>query len=491
MKVSIKTKITLMVALFAMFIVGTSWVLCKHFIKGFFVMEAKQDLIEAYDVCNEVFAESEDGIVFDSDFYNKMGKSADLVIIVYNKETNSVYTSIRLDGDMVDVFRRLMNDMQSVNDRHINAPGQYVINRNHDSTLGKDYYDLIGQLDNGNMIIIRSPIERIDSTMDILAKIFIWIAVGLIVFGSIFMLVFSNIFSSPIKRLSIAARQMAELDFDVKVPIYSKDEIGELSTCMNDMSSKLELTISELKSANARLERDIEDREKLDDMRKEFLSHVSHELKTPIALIQGYAEGLKDNLFDDEESKNYYTDVIIDEAGKMNALVKKLMALNEIEFGEAPLNIERFELVQFIKDILASSKILIDDAEARVIFEEEGRKYVWADEYMIEEVFTNYLTNAIHYVKPGGIIKVYFEQVGTDIRVNVYNEGDTIADEDINNLFEKFYKADKARTREYGGSGIGLSIVAATMKAHNKNYGVYNVSDGVVFYFDLDANMPC
>ena len=82
-----------------------------------------------------------------------------------------------------------------------------------------------------------------------------------------------------------------------------------------------------------------------------------------------------------------------------------------------------------------------------------------------------------------------FERVGTDVRVSVYNSGNKIADEDIDKLFIKFYKADKARTRDYGGSGIGLSIVAATMDAHGKKYGVYNVDDGVVFYFDLDANM--
>jgi len=116
---------------------------------------------------------------------------------------------------------------------------------------------------------------------------------------------------------------------------------------------------------------------------------------------------------------------------------------------------------------------------------------VWADEYMMEEVMTNYLTNAIHYVTPGGIIKIYFVHMGNDIRVCVYNQGENIPNEDIDKIFVKFYKVDKARTREYGGNGIGLSIVAASMKAHGKKYGAFNVLDGVVFYFDLDANMPC
>ena len=134
---------------------------------------------------------------------------------------------------------------------------------------------------------------------------------------------------------------------------------------------------------------------------------------------------------------------------------------------------------------------MIEEVGAEVDFKEQAPVYVWADEYMIEEVFTNYLINAVHYVNKGGKIKISFERIETDIRVNVYNEGSPIAPEDIDKLFIKFYKSDKARTREYGGNGIGLSIVAATMQAHGKKYGVYNSDDGVVFYFDLDANMPC
>ncbi|MGN0368742.1 MAG: sensor histidine kinase, partial [Wujia sp.] len=133
--------------------------------------------------------------------------------------------------------------------------------------------------------------------------------------------------------------------------------------------------------------------------------------------------------------------------------------------------------------------ILAQEKNAEILCEIEKPIYVWADEYMIERVFTNYISNAIHYVRPGGVIRIYVERMGQDVRVNVYNQGDWIADEDIDRVFEKFYKADKARTREYGGNGIGLSIVAATMRAHGKAYGVKNVADGVTFFFDLDANV--
>jgi signal transduction histidine kinase len=368
--------------------------------------------------------------------------------------------------------------------------GSYEITQNHDSLINADYYDLIGVLDNGMVIVVRSPVARIQSALKVIISVFNYIMIGLIIFSSMFVLALSSVFTTPLKRLSHAAKKMTELDFDVKVPVVTKDEIGELSSYMNAMSWRLQQTISELKAANIKLQKEIDNKQQIDDMRKEFLSHVSHELKTPIALIQGYAEGLKD-MADDEESREFYTDVIIDEAQKMNIMVKKLLDLNEIEFGTEPLKIERFELVGFISQIISTSQILTDNSNAVIEFNEQPPVYVWADEYMIEEVFTNLLTNAIHYVKPDGIIRISLEKKDGDVRVSVYNQGNQIADEDIDKLFIKFYKADKARTREYGGSGIGLSIVAATMDAHGKKYGVYNVEDGVVFYFDLDANIPC
>ena len=266
------------------------------------------------------------------------------------------------------------------------------------------------------------------------------------------------------------------------------DELEELGHSMNQLSEKLETTIADLKTANLELQKDIEKKEQIDEMRKEFLSHVSHELKTPIALIQGYAEGLKENISDDEESKDFYCEVIADEAQKMNTMVKKLLTLNQIEFGNNQLNMQRFDLTQMIRNKIASTQILFLKKNNQVIFEEEGPDYVWADEFMIEEVFSNYLSNALNHAAQDGAIRIWYENRGDDLRIHVYNDGKQIPEKDLEKLWIKFYKVDKARTREYGGSGIGLSIVAATMNAHGKEFGVRNEEHGVDFYFDLDCS---
>ncbi len=254
----------------------------------------------------------------------------------------------------------------------------------------------------------------------------------------------------------------------------------------NRMSTQLENTISELKSANNELQRDIEDKIKIDKMRKEFLDNVSHELKTPIALIQGYAEGLKENISDDPESREFYCDVIMDEASKMNKLVKNLLTLNQLESGKDAVVMERFDIVSLIRGVLQTMDIMIGQKKAKVIFDEQKPIYVWADEFKTEEVVTNYVSNALNHLDGDRQIEIKLVDEDSRVKVTVFNNGTPIPEADIPNLWNKFYKVDKARTREYGGSGIGLSIVKAIMESMNQEYGVQNFDNGVEFWFTLD-----
>jgi len=280
---------------------------------------------------------------------------------------------------------------------------------------------------------------------------------------------------------------MSDLNFEIKYPVTTNDEIGELGGSINILSEKLEKTFTELKNANNELLTDIQNKIQIDEMRKDFLSNVTHELKTPIALIQGYAEGLSDNINEDADSREFYCEVIIDEAKKMNQMVKKLLSLNQIESGNNQVNIERFDLVALIRSVLSSTEILFQQKEILLHFEHTDPVYVWSDEYMTEEVVTNFISNALNHVEGAKIIEIKLIQHDEVVRVAVYNTGAKIPEEDIENIWIKFYKVDKARTREYGGSGIGLSIVKAIMTSLNQKYGVINHDAGVEFWFELDA----
>ena len=213
---------------------------------------------------------------------------------------------------------------------------------------------------------------------------------------------------------------------------------------------------------------------------------MSHELKTPIALIQGYAEGLTEGMAEDEDSRNYYCEVIMDEANKMNKMVKQLLTLTALEFGNDMPVLERFDIVALIKGILSSANILLQQHEARVEFDSSQSIFVTADEFKIEEVVTNYLNNALNHLEGEKRIQIRVEEQEREVRVTVFNTGNHIPQEDLGNLWTKFYKVDKARTRAYGGSGIGLSIVKAIMDSHHKECGVANVEGGVEFWFTLE-----
>ena len=366
----------------------------------------------------------------------------------------------------------------------------YVIQRQTDDRLHAEYLVMLGILKDGSYIYMRTPLESIRESAAITNEFFLMES-GVAILLSVLVIIFmSRSISKPIRSLSDISRRMTELDFEAR---YQGDrhvsrELEELGQSMNDLSYKLEDTISELKSANVQLQRDIEKKEQIDEMRKDFLSNVSHELKTPLALIQGYAEGLKECVNDDAESRAFYCDVIIDESDKMNQMVKKLLTLNQLEFGNEKVEMVRFDIVELIRGVIQSASIIAGQKGIEIHFSYEKPVYVWGEEFKVEEVITNYLTNAINHAEGERRIDVTLEERERVVRISVFNTGATIPEEDLDKIWIKFYKVDKARTREYGGSGIGLSIVKAIMDSFHQQCGVINHENGVEFWMELESN---
>ena len=372
----------------------------------------------------------------------------------------------------------------------ISSNDKYTLQKVYDERLGDYYPEIWGTLDNGYSIILRTPIQGIKDNVNISTTLIKYVGGAILVVGIISAFVVSTYITRPIKQLSDIAERMSEMDFDARYEGSDKGEIGLLGKSMNNMSEKLEHNIAELKKANLELKKDIDKKEKLEIMRTDFLSNVSHELKTPIALIQGYAEGLKEGITDDPESMEFYCDVIMDEANKMNTMVKRLLTLNQIEFGNDEPDMERFNINELIASVVDANAIRAGQKNMSIVFDNRNEQnFVWADEYKTEEVLTNYISNALNHCDGKQAIEVRTSKSedGATITVTVYNSGRNIAEEDLERIWEKFYKTDKARTREYGGNGIGLSIVKAIMESMGQEYGVRNVSDGVEFWFTLDC----
>lgn len=400
-----------------------------------------------------------------------------------------MYSSINSGGDSESEKENMYYDYINAqrDSEVIKRTDNYIIQKLYVSRLGTDYLYLSGQLNNGDILLLRTSYETINDSVNMSNRFILYISIIMLTAGIFVLLLITQRFTEPITKLSHIAMRMAGLNFDTKYEGTSDDEIGELGNSINYLSENLEKTLGELKSANLQLKKEIDKKEEIDKMRREFLSNVSHELKTPIALIQGYAEGLQENVSDDEESRQFYCEVIVDEANKMNNLVKKLLDLNQLEFGQSHVDMEHFNVVDVIQSHIDNADILFKQKNVTVTLNTEPEVYVWADEYMVEEIFNNYLSNALNHVD--GENKIAIDVVKKDdiVRITVFNTGEHIPEEDIHMIWDKFYKVDKARTREYGGSGVGLSIVKASMELLGQKYGVLNRENGVAFWFELDA----
>lgn len=361
----------------------------------------------------------------------------------------------------------------------------YTLEVNRDMDM--DYLDMWGMLDNNNVFLIRLPMAGISDSIQISNMFYLYTGMIVVAISILAIWFLSQRLTKPLEELTDISIRMSNLDFNAKYESGGEDEIGVLGQNFNKMSKELEQTISELKTANNELQKDIEKKERIDDMRKEFLSNVSHELKTPIALIQGYAEGLKECINDEAESRDFYCEVIIDEAAKMNNMVKKLLTLNQLEFGNDQISMECFDLTELVRGVVNSAQLLADQKDAQILFVQDTSVYVWGDEFKIEEVVTNYVSNAINHIDGERKIEIKMQRREGHIRLSVFNTGKPIPEEDIDKIWIKFYKVDKARTREYGGSGIGLSIVKAIMESMNQKFGVKNYENGVEFWFELEC----
>ncbi|SFK97223.1 Signal transduction histidine kinase [Lachnospiraceae bacterium KH1T2] len=493
------------------------WIINTLFLEKYYTQTSQHKLVEAYYNIDEVISESEEISSENAVNLRRICNTGNINMAVVSPSMKIVFSTSDKDDLMVmrlldhvfdyDFEKLVPSDNSAGGEKYkkkfdrdyqkkLLKTDDFEVLISRDPRMNMDYLELWGSIETGDFIIMRTTLAGIKESVGISNRFLGYIGIFMVIVCGVITWLITNKITKPILELANISERMAHLDFNAKYQHVGNNEIAILGSHMNELSETLEKTISELKTANNELKRDIEKKEKINNMRLEFLSNVAHELKTPIALVQGYAEGLKDNVNDDEESRNFYCDVIIDESQKMNQMVKNLMTLNQLEFGEDEVTVERFNIVELIRNYMQSSDIMLKQNGISANFEESEPFYVWADEFKVEEVFTNYFSNAIHYCtypadnpeSQEKRIEVTLEKKGDIVRISVFNTGNPIPEDSLDHLWEKFYKVDKARTHEYGGSGIGLSIVKAIMNAMNNNYGVTNYGNGVAFWFELDCN---
>jgi len=441
----------------------------------FYIYSKRQALKSVYETVNDYYQNPQS-----QDLETQLEKIAiqnNFDILLKNDKNVSIYTSNKdfysTLGQMNEMTLKFKVGMGEI----IEESDQYVIKKIKDNNNGVTYVLLSAKLDNGYQLYIRIPINAIQESVKI-SNNFLYLMAGMtILISAVIVSYVSRRFTYPILELNDIAKRMSNLDFSQKYRITDVgDEINNLGKSINAMSTTLEKTIKQLRKTNLELEKDIEEKSKIDEMRKSFISDVSHELKTPITSIMGYADTLLEGEYD-KETQDKFLNVIATEARRMAKLVTDLLTLSRYDNNKKSTQKELFDLGDLVKKCQDKLAIEIKKKEHIVnSFVTADVPPVYADKYDIERVVLNILTNSIKYTPNGGEIKIYVGFVYNDAYIKIFDNGIGIPEEDLTRIFERFYRVDKARTREMGGTGLGLSIAKEIL---DKNGGSIDIKSVV------------
>ncbi|MCY6355138.1 sensor histidine kinase [Clostridium sp. ZS2-4] len=498
MKKNITLKLFIVTAVFFISFISVQLIFQSLFFQKFYISRKTNNLKTALEK-------------FEKDYVNNIGNSkntlenirefeeannAKIVILESNGLLNYItdYENELKDSVKIKVIRSIIHQWTS-------NPEAFFKMQNKNETITYVFDDKFYNIKNivsvnpilvnnipAKVIFAMSSLQPVDEAANVMKEFYIYIyisAVGLILVLSF---IYSGMISKPLVDLNKTASKMARLDFTEKCQDDREDEIGNLAHTLNFLSENLKSALTSLRSSNEKLKQDIEKEKELEKMRKEFVASVSHELKTPISLIEGYAEGIKDGIVEGEEQE-YYLDVIIDESQKMGSLVSDMLELSKLESGNVNINIKEFALdnviVEIIKKLNGVRLQKKQDKNVEIITDIKCNLIVLGDDIRIEEVVTNFLTNAIRHTKDDG--KIFVRTIFNDdkVLVEIENEGQKIPQDELSKIWDRFYKIDKSRNRSLGGTGLGLAIVKNILKLHNSEYGAKNTENGVKFYFTL------
>ena len=486
---SVKVKLFLTLSTTVLLIILFLIIVNNFALEKFYLYKKQNTLKSVYESLNDYYKTPGQ----DNDLQTELEKLSiknNFDILIKDNNGINLYTTNKNFSTVIGSINDILDKVQS--GKELESNDNFTIKKQRDSKNGLSYMMLSGKLETGYFLYIRIPLNSIQDSVSISNNFLLMMAGFTILIASIMVTIVSKKFTEPILELNNIAKKMSNLDFSQKYKVTNaRDEINDLGRSINTMSDKLERTIKQLRNSNIELERDIEEKSKIDEMRKTFISDVSHELKTPIALIQGYSEGLLENVNNDEESRKFYAEVILDETNKMDKLVKQLLELMKLEYGKREFNNKEFNIVELEKEVIRKTNVMIEEKQAEIKFDENEDIIVFADDFYIEQVLTNYLTNAIKNVKEmygEKYIKISNEinKEEQKVCIKVFNTGKQISEENLNRIWNRFYKADESRHREDGGTGIGLAFVKAIMSNYDNKYGVKNLENGVEFYFELD-----
>ncbi|OMD36597.1 two-component sensor histidine kinase [Paenibacillus borealis] len=328
-----------------------------------------------------------------------------------------------------------------------------------------------------DLLFTVTSLQEVKDSNDALRWFFLYLGIGGFVFILILSYFYSKMVARPLIKLNKIAKRMVSLDFTGHPSIRQKDELGSLSNSMFTLSQSLDSALSELREANQQLVEDMERKQKMETMQQDFFANASHELKTPLSIIKGFAEGLEDGV--SAAKQDYYIKVIIEESEKMGFLVNDMLDLFRLESGTTKLRKTSFMLTELTEKVADRLIHFLQEKQLQVMIIPANELPVYADAGWIEQVILNFLTNAIRHAEDGSTITVNVQSDEKSTVFSIHNKGESIPEDQLGQIWERFYRVEPSRSRLTGGTGLGLSIAKRILDMHGCSYAVENIEEGV------------
>lgn len=390
----------------------------------------------------------------------------------------------QVEGDYIEIINSFFADLvQDTSFQQRLLINKEIITRDYERKDGSIRYFLTAtsiQRDENtqSLAISISSMLPINEASRTIKNVFTYVFMGGFLVVILLATLLSNMLTKPLRKLTQSSKEMANLNFHVPVDLNQKDEIGDLGKSLSTLSRNLSEALTELEEKNLLLSKDLMKRKEMENQRKTFIRDISHELKTPITLIQGYTEGLMDGI--NEGNQEDYLSIILDEAKNMEILVKDMIELSYTESETYTLHLEPFNLSQAILDC-ASPFLDYHQKEILFTFDVESDLTLYGDAMKLGTAFRNIIKNAVIHTVDHGKIKISLKKTVKEIIFTVKNGPARIEEEELEKIWVEFYKKDQSRTRRTGSSGLGLSIVKNILDLHGYAYSLQNEEDGVSF----------
>lgn len=348
--------------------------------------------------------------------------------------------------------------------------GGQDIFREFDATDGQSYYinakPIPGE---GTAIYVLSSMKSMDESLNRVRSYVALSGLGAFLLALGFTYVVSQLLSRPMVQMERATRRIAKGDLETRVAVRSNDEIGHLGAAINDLARDLQ---------------------HYRDTRQEFFANISHELRTPITYLEGYAKVLTDGLYDTEEERIQYLHIIRQESLRLNRLIHDLFELSKMEEGKINLTLEWVDLAELVENSVQKVRLIAKEKGLSLYYDQAEAPLVYADGLRMEQVVLNILENAVRYTEEGAI-RVRFVSLPEAVQLIVEDTGRGMPADELPYIFDRFYRVEKSRSREHGGTGLGLAIVKKLVELQGGSIEVFSeLGVGTRFVITMPIFMP-